>query len=54
MKDAKITFRLSDEEKQKLEAIAKIKDIPVAQFIREAIRKEIESGNSSKLENNNN
>lgn len=54
MKDAKITFRISETEKIKLEAIAKTKDIPVAQIIRELIRKEIQNGNSSKSENNNN
>ena len=54
MKDAKITFRLSDEEKQKLEAIAKAKDIPVAQLIREAIRKEINNNGSTQPNGSNN
>lgn len=38
MKAATITFRLSGEEKAQLEARAKIKDIPVSQLVREAIR----------------
>lgn len=33
-----ITFRLSDEEKDKIEAFAQEKDIPMSQIVREAIR----------------
>ena len=36
-----IAFRVSSEEKQKFEAIAASKDIPVSQMIREAIREYI-------------
>lgn len=52
MKDAKITFRISEEEKIKLEAIAKTKDIPVAQIIRELIRKEINNGSTQSISGN--
>lgn len=38
MKTSTITFRLSDEEKERLTTIASKKDIPVSQIIREAIR----------------
>lgn len=38
MKNVSITFRLSEAEKEKLEVIAKKKDIPVSQLIREAVR----------------
>lgn len=42
VKTETIAFRVSTEEKQKLEAIAKQKDIPVSQLIREAIRQYIQ------------
>lgn len=38
MKNSTITIRINDQEKMKLAEIAKIKDISVAQIIREAIR----------------
>lgn len=37
-----MAFRVSPEEKQKFEAIAKEKDIPVSQLIREAVRQYIQ------------
>ena len=42
MKNTAITFRLNEREKQKLEMIAKLKDVPVSQLIREAIRNTIQ------------
>ncbi len=42
MKNTTITFRLSEEEKQILEAIAEKKDVPVSQLVREGIRLVIE------------
>lgn len=38
MKDTNITFKLSEEEKQRIKDIARQKDIPVSQFIRELIK----------------
>lgn len=38
MKNTSVTFRLSEAEKARLEDIAKEKDIPVSQLIREIIR----------------
>lgn len=38
MKDTNITFRLSEEEKQKLKDMAAARDIPVSQLIREICR----------------
>ena len=60
MKDTTITFRLSEQEKEQIVALAARKDIPFSQLIREAIRKYIQeedksnANNSAKLENNNN
>ena len=44
MKDAKITFRLSEADKASAEATAAARDIPLAQLIREALRKELNKG----------
>ena len=41
MKNTTITFRLTEAEKQQIEAAAAKKDIPVSQLIREAIREAI-------------
>ena len=41
MKDANITFKLSEAEKEQIKALAAKKDIPVSQFIREAIKEYI-------------
>lgn len=38
MKDSKITIRISETEKEQLQVIAAIKDIPMSQLIREAIK----------------
>lgn len=38
MKDTTITFRLTEQEKEKIIAAAAKKDIPFSQLIREAIR----------------
>lgn len=38
MKDTSITIRLNEAEKQKIKTIAKSKDVPVSQLLREAIR----------------
>lgn len=38
MKTEKITLRISEEEKQKIVELAKKKDIPVSQLIRELCR----------------
>lgn len=38
MKDTNITFKLSEEEKQRIKDVARQKDIPVSQFIRELIK----------------
>ena len=38
MKQEKITFRLSEEEKQRIVELAAQRDIPVSQFIRELCR----------------
>lgn len=43
MKDTTITFRLSEFEKAKIVAEAKKRDVSVAQIIREACRKYLES-----------
>lgn len=43
MKDAKISVRLSEQEKKQLERIALNKDVSVAQIVREAIRKYMEA-----------
>lgn len=37
-KDEKITFRLSSELKEGMEKVCEDKDIPMSQFIREAIK----------------
>ena len=42
MKNAAIAFRLTEQEKATLEALAAKKDVPVSQLIREAIRKYIQ------------
>ena len=42
MKDTTITIRISEQEKEILKTMAKEKDIPVSQIIREAIRKTIQ------------
>lgn len=42
MKNSSITIRISEQEKEKITAIAASKDVPVAQIIREAIREYIE------------
>ena len=42
MKDTTITFRLSEQEKEQIVALAARKDIPFSQLIREAIRKYIQ------------
>ena len=46
MKDVVITFRLTEQDKEQLTAIAKKKDVPVSQIIREAIRKAIQEENN--------
>ena len=38
MKNATIGLRISEEEKQKLEEVAMIKDVSISQLIREMIR----------------
>lgn len=38
-KDTSLTFRLSEKEKEKLKALAKERDIPVSQLVREICRK---------------
>ena len=38
MKDANITFKLSETEKEKIKAIASSKDIPMSQLIREVLK----------------
>lgn len=38
MKNANITFKLSEAEKEKIKALAANKDIPISQLIREAIK----------------
>lgn len=38
MKDTRITFRLTETEKEKLLEIAKKRDIPVSQLVRELCR----------------
>lgn len=38
MKDAKITFRLAEEDKARIEAVAEKQDIPAAQLIRYFIK----------------
>lgn len=48
MKNATITFRLNEQEKERLEALAAFKDIPVSQLVREYIRAAIQ-----KEDNNN-
>ena len=42
MKIEKITIRISEEEKNKLKAIAANKDIPMSQLVREAVKKIIQ------------
>lgn len=42
MKDTTITFRLSEDEKNKIIALAAERDIPVSQLIRELCRAAIE------------
>lgn len=42
MKDARITIRINELEKEKIAAIAAKKDVPIAQIIREAIREYLE------------
>lgn len=42
MKTEKITIRISDQEKEKLQAIAVKKDIPMSQIIREIIKNYIQ------------
>ena len=37
-KDTKISLRISEQEKEAIEIVAALKDIPVAQLMREAIR----------------
>lgn len=44
MKDTKITFRLNEREKKELELIAKSKEIPVSQMIREAVKQYLNKG----------
>lgn len=43
MKNATITFRLSEEEKKQLEEMAARLDVPVSQIIRKFIREAIET-----------
>ena len=42
MKDVSITFRLKESEKKMLEEIAKKKDVPISQLVREAVRAQIQ------------
>ena len=42
MKQASITIRITESEKEKIKAAAAGKDIPLSQLIRDAIRKYIE------------
>lgn len=44
MKDATITLRISEEEKEKITKLAKEKDIPVSQLIRELCREIFNKG----------
>ena len=44
MKNEKITLRISEEEKQKITKIAKERDIPVSQLIRELCREIFNEG----------
>lgn len=37
-KRATITFRLSEQEKKQLEAVGAVRDMPISQLIREAVR----------------
>ena len=53
MKNTSITLRISEEEKLKITELALKRDIPVSQFIREAIRKEIEYGSTKSISSNN-
>ena len=55
MKTSTITLRISEEEKEKITEIAKKRDIPVSQLIRELCREifeEVEWYECTKLENN--
>ena len=38
MKDANITFKLSEAEKEAIKTLAAIKDVPMSQLIREAVK----------------
>lgn len=38
MKDANITFKLSEAEKERIKALAAAKDIPMSQLIREVLK----------------
>ena len=42
MKDTSITIRLTEQEKERIKAVAAKKDIPVSQIIRELIKEYIE------------
>lgn len=42
MKTSNFTFRMTEEEKNELKQICEKKDIPISQFVREAIRKYIQ------------
>lgn len=42
MKTTNINFRLTEEEKNLLKEICDKKDIPMSQFVREAVRKALE------------
>ena len=42
MKNATITFRLNEQEKERLEQLAAVKDIPVSQLVRALIKEAIQ------------
>ena len=42
MKNTTITFRLNEQEKERLQLLAEKRDIPVSQLVRELIKKAME------------
>lgn len=49
MKEARITFRIKEEEKEQIEAIALNKDIPLSQLMRELIREAIKEARNDNI-----
>jgi predicted DNA-binding protein len=43
-KGATITVRITEEMKERLEAVAAAKDIPISQIVREAVKEYIQKG----------